>query len=79
MHTCPVCYYDKMEDPPERFNICPCCGTEFENDDYWLTREELRQAWVDGGMKWWYIDEAPPSDWSPEDQLRKARKIDPGQ
>lgn len=34
-YTCPVCYYDKLDEPPYdetgfgSFDICPQCGTEF--------------------------------------------------
>jgi len=35
MYTCPVCDYDKLDEPPYdetgfgSFEICPRCGTEF--------------------------------------------------
>lgn len=35
MYTCPVCDYDKLDEPPYdetgfgSFDICPQCGTEF--------------------------------------------------
>ena len=44
-YTCHVC-----DDPPERYEICPCCGTEFENDDEIYTHEELRNKWIRSGM-----------------------------
>ena len=71
-YTCPVCGYDGMPDPPADFEICPCCGTEFGNDDFDATHEELRARWVAGGARWWYTPEAPPAGWDPSEQLRRA-------
>ena len=51
-YKCPVCGYDEMEDPPTHYEICSCCGTEFQNDDYDVTHEELRARWIDAGAKW---------------------------
>lgn len=56
--TCPVCSFDKMPWPPEDYNICHQCGTEFGNDDAEHTHAELRKAWVDAGSKFWY-EEVP--------------------
>lgn len=69
-YLCPVCGYDQLENPPERYEICPCCGTEFENDDELLTHEELRREWIAGGMKWWSTSDRVPSSWNPTVQLR---------
>ena len=51
-YTCPVCSYYPMADPPRDWNICPCCGTEFGNDDYDRTHAELRAAWEAKGRPW---------------------------
>jgi len=65
--TCPVCYFDRMTDPPQDFHICPSCGTEFELDDAGpdieARRAELRAFWVSGGCRWWSILEPKPADW----------------
>lgn len=61
-YCCPVCDYDKLAEPPACFAICPCCGTEFENDDYELGHDELRQRWIDGGRQWW-------SEYEPDTRL----------
>lgn len=53
MYTCPVCDFDLLVDPPQDYNICPCCGTEFELDDQMYTHAELRARWIAGGRKWW--------------------------
>lgn len=68
-YLCPVCGYNKMVRPPEDFYICPCCGTEFENDDFETTYAELRQRWEDRGMQWFSRNTSPPPYWSPEIQL----------
>lgn len=68
MYICPVCGWDKIEQDPSQwtFEICPQCGTEFGNDDYWNTHEELRQRWIDGGSKWW--SPSPDSLWTPDEK-----------
>ena len=71
MYTCPVCGFDRLEDPPNNYTICPSCGTEFEYDDVRMTRAELRRAWVEGGYKWWSELERPPARWNPERQLEE--------
>lgn len=68
-YLCPVCGYNKMVRPPEDFYICPCCGTEFENDDFETTYAELRHKWQDRGMQWFSRNTPPPPYWSPEMQL----------
>lgn len=68
-YICPVCGYDKLDEPATRFEICPACGTEFGNDDYLYTHEELREKWIREGMKWWDEDIYRPANWSAVDQL----------
>jgi hypothetical protein len=70
MFTCPVCFYDKMPDPPAEYNICPCCGTEFENDDEFRTHTELRNYWIARGARWFF--HTPPFLWNPWEQLARA-------
>lgn len=67
---CPVCFYDKMPDPPVDYNICPCCGTEFEHDDELRTHEQLRDYWISSGAKWFFYP--PPLFWNPWQQLALA-------
>lgn len=62
-YTCPVCRYSNLEFPPEDFNICPCCGTEFGNDDFDMTHEQLLAEWVKSGCIWWSKYEEPPEGW----------------
>jgi predicted amidophosphoribosyltransferase len=44
-HMCPVCGYG-MEDPPQDYNICPCCGTEFGLHDAERTHDQLRSSMI---------------------------------
>jgi hypothetical protein len=66
MHTCPVCGFNELEFPPDDYNICPSCGTEFEVDDAGVTHLELRNKWKAGGMQWWSRYEEPPFGWDPQ-------------
>jgi hypothetical protein len=68
MFTCPVCYFEKMPDPPADFNICPCCGTEFGIDDELFSFTELRGQWVAEGADWFYM--SSPEGWDPWRQLQ---------
>jgi hypothetical protein len=68
--TCPVCFYDKLHEPPRDYNICECCGTEFGNDDEENSHEVLRQRWISAGAKWFY--RTPPANWNPWQQLAHA-------
>lgn len=67
--TCPICRYDKLTDPPADHEICPCCGTEFGEDDYDKTHETLRWNWIARGMPWFSRQTKPPANWNPETQL----------
>src|SRR5260221_2486348 len=68
--TCPVCAYARLPYPPSDYNICPCCGTEFGNDDAIVSHDELRRTWIRGGANW-FFDEAP-MHWNPWTQLIRA-------
>jgi hypothetical protein len=58
---------------PKYYNICPCCGTEFANDDQDKTHNELRQEWVLAGMNFFFRE--PPEKWDPLEQLMKGREL----
>jgi hypothetical protein len=60
-----------MPDPPQDYNICPCCGTEFGYDDDFKSFAQLRQEWIAGGMRWFF--RKPPLFWNPELQLAHAQ------
>lgn len=50
MYTCPVCLFNRMEDPPEDHHICRGCGTHFEYDDDYYTYKQLRTMWDAAGQ-----------------------------
>jgi len=58
-----------MEDPPEDYNICPCCGTEFGLHDVNSSIAALRAAWLRSGAHWWSPVDPQPQDWDPYLQL----------
>src|SRR5439155_26647356 len=64
---CPVCLFAGLQYPPRDYHICPCCGTEFGNDDAERTFEELREDWLFRGANWFFG--SPPINWDPWLQL----------
>jgi hypothetical protein len=71
-YQCPVCGYGALTQPPERYSICPCCGTEFELDDCMTSHEELRRQWLRAGAPWFSRATPPPDGWNPSEQLLAA-------
>lgn len=69
-YTCPVCFYPWLPYPPREYHICPCCSTEFGNDDAIHSREQLREMWIAGGANWFFG--GPPQGWNPWLQLLRA-------
>ena len=72
MYLCPVCGYREMPDPPEDYNICPSCGTEFEYADAGVTYEQVRAKWLRHGAPWFSSYVLPPPNWNPIQQLLSA-------
>lgn len=68
--TCPVCGYKGLPYPPQDYNICPCCSTEFGNDDAIYSHPQLLGMWVAGGANWFFG--RPPENWNPWMQLLNA-------
>jgi len=66
-YRCPVCLFASLPYPPRDYHICPCCGTEFGNDDAEFSHEQLRQMWVASGAYWFFGK--PPQNWDPWMQL----------
>ena len=73
---CPVCGYPELEEPPERFSICPSCGTQFGDDDFVFDPRdypnklaELRRRWLDAGATWFDEFTPRPMNWSPYSQV----------
>ena len=62
--------YAQLPYPPCDYHICPCCGTEFGNDDADFTYQQLREMWVAGGANWFFG--RAPEHWNPWMQLLRA-------
>lgn len=72
---CPVCGYPDMEEPPEDFEICDCCGTQFAFHDDIKSHKVLRGEWIDKGSPW-FSDVIPkPWRWDAFTQLARANFI----
>jgi hypothetical protein len=67
---CPVCMYPALPYPPSDYHICPCCGTEFGNDDEMRTHADLRREWINNGAHWFFNN--PPRNWNQWGQLEAA-------
>lgn len=75
-YLCPVCAYPALEALPQDFSICPCCGTEFDADDFGFTpdevelaRRELRWRWLENGAAWFDPGTTQPPGWNGYDQV----------
>lgn len=77
MYTCPVCGYERLAEPPMNFTICPCCGTEFEYDDYGTPYAELRRRWILNGFRWFSPVDPQPNNWNPVRQLLNLQFVQP--
>lgn len=69
-YICPVCMYPRLPYPPVAYHICPCCSTEFGNDDAEHSVEQLREMWIAGGANWFFGK--APEHWNPWVQLMRA-------
>lgn len=69
-YWCPVCNFAGLPDPPANYEICPCCGTEFGNDDAQFSHRALRDLWLIRGAHWFFGN--PPPNWSAYRQLLDA-------
>lgn len=73
-YRCPVCLYANLPYPPKDYHICPCCSTEFGNDDAEFTYGQLREMWIASGARWFFGN--PPLYWNPWIQLLEAKHTD---
>jgi hypothetical protein len=69
-YRCPICMFPRLPYPPRDYHICPCCGTEFGNDDVDFSYQQLREMWVAGGANWFFG--RAPEHWNPWVQLLRA-------
>lgn len=69
-YRCPVCGYPSLPYPPSDYHICPCCSTEFGNDDADYSHAQLREMWIAGGASWFFG--RAPEHWNPWTQLITA-------
>lgn len=77
-HTCPVCGYPDLRDPPHgedgggSYEICPSCGFQFgvDDEDRDISYENWREGWVAAGMPWRSDGIRPPRGWDPAKQLK---------
>ena len=72
-YRCPVCFFDRLPYPPADYHICPCCGTEFGNDDAEFSHQQLREMWIASGANWFFGK--PPEHWNPWAQLLNAGPV----
>ena len=74
-HMCPVCGYPDMEDAPQDYEICDCCGTEFGDHDFDKPHKQLRQEWILNGAPWFSEYTSKPWEWNAFVQLGSAGLI----
>lgn len=84
---CPVCglslWFKPWRNSSPSDEICPFCGTQFGYSDVVRFKNDpvvtancysqLRQLWIDGGMKWHSSNDpsdSQPVDWNPKKQLQ---------
>lgn len=80
MNNCRVCGY-YMEDAPwgddgqsPTYEICPCCGVEFGNEDYTLESTiEYRNKWLSEKVTF-YESKVKPQDWNFQNQMENIPK-----
>ncbi|MGN6293494.1 MAG: hypothetical protein ACTHMV_12190 [Chitinophagaceae bacterium] len=75
-HNCRVCGLYITESPwgmdgeSPTYEICPCCGVEFGNEDYTIeATRRYRQKWLDKGGDWFNLKEKPEV-WDKEEQMK---------
>lgn len=73
-NNCRVCGF-YLNNPPwgndgesPSYEICPCCGVEFGNEDYTIESiKKYRNKWLTEGAKW-FSPEKKPVNWNKESQ-----------
>ena len=80
IHNCRVCGF-YIENLPwgeagncPTYEICPCCGVEFGNEDYTIESvKKYRNEWLSKDGYWFDPDEKP-NEWSLDEQLKSIPK-----
>lgn len=72
MHTCPVCGFPELTEPPSGGEVCPSCGTRLGVDDLAVPHETLRLGWITEGMTW-HSTRPAPEGWDPVRQVDALR------
>lgn len=79
-HNCRVCglYIEELpwgEDGScPTYEICPCCGVEFGNEDYTLESiRRYREKWINGDCKW-FLPKEKPLAWDFKKQFQNVSK-----
>ncbi len=77
-YRCPVCFFEDMEYPANDFNICQRCGTEFGNDDFHVSHEELRKAWLEAQPSKPFYEKKPNGPDAPPPSLIPVKSEENG-
>lgn len=79
-HNCRVCglYSNDLpwgvEGNCPTYEICPCCGVEFGNEDYTISStRQYREKWLSEGGNWFEPKEKPEK-WDKEEQFKNIPK-----
>lgn len=75
-YQCPICGYNRLNEPPVEFSICPCCGVEFGVDDFEMSHAELQVQWIQRGMPWFSSFTRPYAGWDALRQIQTLREIE---
>jgi hypothetical protein len=75
VYTCSVCRWPHLKRPPHDHQICPCCGTHFDYDDYGMTHAELREDWIAQGCPWFSRYTPAPEGWDAVAQLEVFKAV----
>lgn len=77
-HHCRVCglYIESApwgeDGETPTYEICPCCGVEFGNEDYTLQSvRNYRTKWLESSAKW-FESRQEPNYWDLEEQMEKV-------
>lgn len=77
-HHCRVCglYIESApwgeDGETPTYEICPCCGVEFGNEDYTLQSvRNYRTKWLENSAKW-FEPRQKPNYWDLEEQMKKV-------